>query len=412
MAYYKLRWRIADMTHKERILATLAGKPTDALPFVPRLDNWFYANEYNGTLPDKYKHANLREFADDLGVGFHSIVPNFKDWRMPNGDLHVGLGIYDVKLNPWRVELHNVGITSERNDKGELRVCYDTPYGKINTCVVYTEQMVKDGITLYVHKEYALKSCNDYPALKYIFDNAEVIPDYERYAEYQKNYIGDRGVAVALSAMWASSGHYMIKELMSFEDFYSERFCEPELMDEFVASTAGFSQKFFDAAINSPAEVVLSGANYDYSFTSPDIVKDFVVPELKRQSDIAHSVGKFVASHTDGENTGLTELFVESGFDIADSICPAPMTKIPLKETIDTFGGKLTIWGGIPSIATLPELVSDHDFHKIMDDTFEAIGKGDHIILSVADTLPPAASFERVLEIKRLAEEFGPVKPY
>lgn len=398
------------MTNKERILATLRGEPTDALPFVPRLDNWYYAHEATGTLPDRYRHATLREFADDLGVGFHSIIPNFKGWR-PGGyrDLHVGLGIYDLELSPWRVEFHNVGITEERNAKGETHVVYDTPKGKISTTTVYTPQMLRDGITLYVVKEHALKSSEDYEALAYIFENAEVIPDYQAYAEYRENYIGDRGVAVALSAMWASAGHYLIKELMGFEDFYLERYDDPESMDALIERLAPFCGKLFDAALESPAEVILSGANYDFTFTTPDVVRDLVVPELKRQSEWAHSLGKFIASHTDGENQMLLEHYREAGFDIADSICPAPMTKVSLAESRRVLGDKMTIWGGVPSIAMLKDTMSDQSFCQVVDDTLAAIGRGDHMIISVADTLPPAADFDRLLYLKRKVEEFGAV---
>ena len=80
--------------------------------------------------------------------------------------------------------------------------------------------MKKNGITLYVIKEHAIKSKDDYPAMKYIFDNMEVIPDYDNYTHFQQDFIGERGVAVALSAMWASPGHYLIKELMAFDTYY------------------------------------------------------------------------------------------------------------------------------------------------------------------------------------------------
>ena len=400
------------MTNKERILATLRGEPTDVLPFVPRLDNWYYAHEATNTLPDAYKHATLREFADDLGVGFHSIIPNFKGWRKDGyADLHVGLGIYDLELSPWRVEFHNVGITEEYDAAhGQRHVVYDTPKGKISTTTVYTHDMLEGGITLQVIKEHALKSSDDYEALAYIFENAEVIPTYDAYSEYRENYIGDRGVAVALAAMWASAGHYLIKELMGFQDFYLERFDDEEAMDALITRLTPFCNKLFDAALNSPAEVILSGANYDTTFTSPAIIEDLVVPELRRQCDIAHSKGKFIATHTDGENTKLLEHYVAAKIDIADSICPAPMTKVTLKETRDAFADKITIWGGVPSIALLKETVSDDEFYKIVDYTLEAIGRGDHMIISVADTLPPAADFERLLYLKKKVEEFGPVR--
>ena len=399
------------MTNKERILATLRGEPTDALPFVPRLDNWYYAHEATNTLPDAYKHATLREFADDLGVGFHSIIPNFKGWRKGGyADLHVGLGIYDLELSPWRVEFHNVGVTEEHNARGERHVVYDTPKGKISTTTVYTQEMLKNGITLQVVKEHALKSAEDYEALAYIFENAEVIPNYEAYSEYRENYIGQRGIAVALSAMWASAGHYLIKELMGFQDFYLERYDDAEAMDVLIARLNPFCNRLFEAALNSPAEVILSGANFDTTFTSPPIVEELVVPELRRQCEIAHSRGKFIASHTDGENTKLLEHYLAAKIDIADSICPAPMTKLSLRETRAAFGDKITIWGGIPSTALLKETVSDREFYQIVDETLDAIGRGDHMIISVADTLPPAADFDRLLFLKKKVEEFGPVK--
>lgn len=399
------------MTPKERILATLRGESVDQLPFTPRVDNWFYAQQANGTLPEQYKNATLQELTDDLGLGYHSIIPNFKGWRKGGyEDLHVGLGIYDLEMTPWRVEFHNVGIKSELRPDGQMHVEYETPYGTISTTKVYTDQMIKDGITLHVIKEHALKSSDDYDALAYIFENAEVIPEYDAYTEFKDNIMGERGVAVALSAMWASAGHWLIKELMGFEDFYLERFDDKEAMDQLVAKLNPFCNKLFDAAINSPAEVVLSGANYDFMFTTPDMFADYVVPELDRQCKVAHKMGKFIATHTDGENQGLLDLYMNIDFDIADSICPAPMTKVSLEETRRIFDGKKTIWGGIPSISTLKASMSDEGFMQVLDYTMETIGRGDHFIASVADTLPPAAEFDRLLAIKKACEDFGPVK--
>ena len=180
------------MTPKERILAALKGQPTDTLPFIPRLDIWYNANSRNGTLPAPYQHATLREMVDDLGLGYHAIIPDFKDFTDPEeGDLDVGLGIYHLKNHPYRIKLHNVKRTYERSGDGILKVKYETPKGDITTTVVHSQDMKKNGITLYVIKEHAIKSMDDYPAMKYIFDNMEVIPDYENYTRFQQEFIQD-----------------------------------------------------------------------------------------------------------------------------------------------------------------------------------------------------------------------------
>jgi cell division protein FtsL len=54
--------------------------------------------------------------------------------------------------------------------------------------------------------------------------------------------------------------------------------------------------------------------------------------------------------------------------------------------------------------------MNDYEFDKYINELFESIGAGDHIILSIADTVPPLAKFDRILKIAKMAEKFGPVK--
>ena len=399
------------MSPKDRIIAALRGEKTDCLPFIPRMDIWYNANKYNHTLPERFKHATLREITDELGWGYHSIIPDFKDFRMEEGDLDVGLGIYHLNKTPYHIELHNIKRTARRSSDGKLYVEYDTPKGKLSTCVCHDQSMVEAGITLYVILEHALKGPEDFPAMMYILQNAEVVSQYDAFAYYQKEYVGDRGVAVALSAMFASPVHYLVKELMAMDDFYYTLTDEPEIFEAFEEAAAPFCEQLFQAALDSPAEIILSGANYDASITSPPMFQSYVTPYLKRQAEMLHERGKYLATHTDGENTGLLPLYLESCIDIADSICPSPMTKISLEDTRKLFGDQITIWGGVPSTSTLESIMDDYTYEKYIDDMFSKLGSGKHLILSVADTVPPAAKFERLEYLARKCREFGPVVP-
>ncbi len=87
------------------------------------------------------------------------------------------------------------------------------------------------------------------------------------------------------------------------------------------------------------------------------------------------------------------------------------MTKISLEDTRRMFGDTCTVWGGIPSISVLEESMNDLTFKRFVEEKFDNLGKGDHLIMSVADTVPPAAKFDRILYLKKKAEEFGPVRP-
>ena len=145
--------------------------------------------------------------------------------------------------------------------------------------------------------------------------------------------------------------------------------------------------------------------------TWPNFFAKYITPYLKEQSEKAHEKGKYLLTHTDGENKGLLDQFIKGDIDIADSICPDPMTSLSLEEIRKIFAKKITIWGGLPSICILKNSMNDNEFERYIDSIFESIGKGDHLILSFADTTPPDADFGRILKVAEKARRFGPVKP-
>lgn len=111
--------------------------------------------------------------------------------------------------------------------------------------------------------------------------------------------------------------------------------------------------------------------------------------------------------HTDGENKGLMDYLFESGMDIADSVCPAPMTKVSLAEYYSRWSSRITILGGIPSNLLLADVMSEEEFERYLDDLFSVVAPGNRLILGVADTVPPDAVFDRLRRIGERAEKEG-----
>jgi len=395
------------MTPKERILATLKGKKTDRLPFIPRLDLWYRANKRNHTLPSKYKNATLRQILEDISLGFHAVIPDFQDLRSQDDDIDRALGIYRLWFMPFRAVLQNVKRVIH-HDADSTTVEYHTPKGMLRTKVIYDESMRRAGITIIHIAEHAIKSKDDLECVGYIFDNIQILPYYEGYQEFQES-VGESGIAVAYASLAASPMHLVMRELMKMDDFFLMLYDYPEQMQQLEREIQGYFDKVFDVVSRSSAEVVLLGANYDSSVTNPRFFKEYITPTLKTQSKNLHRKNKFLLTHPDGENEGLLQEYINSGIDIVDSICPAPMTKLCIKDYRIAFKDKITIWGGVPSAIMLEDTMSDEKFAEYMEKFFEDIGAGDHFIVSVADTMPPAAKYERIELIAKMAEEFGPV---
>lgn len=395
------------MKHKERMLAALGGQPTDLIPWAPRLDLWYNANRQAGSLPPKYGQATLREITDDLDFGLHAIVPNFKDLRQPLDDAHRALGIYNLWTMPYATLLENVGVTVTPHGD-ETAVEYRTPHGTITTRVLYDDTMRRAGVSISHIAEPAIKSSRDFAAIRYIFENARVVPNEAGYREFAAG-VGERGIAAGFISLAASPMHLLLRELMPLPLFFYELYDHP---DELAACAVGIGMYFervFEVAARCSADVIFLGANYDASITSPPFFKEHIGPWLRRFAERIHPKKKFLLTHTDGENTGLLDHYLASGIDIADSICPAPMTQLSFKQVRDRLAGKITIMGGIPSVCLLKSSMADRDFEAYLDRFFSELGRGDHLILGVSDTTPPAATLDRLKAIAGRVRAFGPV---
>jgi uroporphyrinogen-III decarboxylase len=394
------------MTYKERMLRAARGEWADQLPWIPRIDLWHNSNSMRGTLPVKYrKDATLDEISDDIGGGYHKIVPEFLKVRSPEDTIDRGLGVYRLWGMAYRPEL--VGVEREVKKKGDFtRVTYHTSIGSVSCKILYSEEMKRAGASITWISEHVLKEPKDYKVVGYIFKNIKIHPDYDNYLEYQKK-VGNKGFAAAFANLSSSPMHHIMKEFLDATKFYLEMYDHPKEMRQLCEDMEPYYDQIFRVLADSPAEVIFSGGNYDEMITYPPFFRDYIMPHLQKLADLLHPKGKLLLCHCDGENKGLLNLIRESGMDIAEAICPQPMTKVSLREVKKAFQGKVTIFGGVPSVALLEESMSDEGFEKFMKNLLAEIVPGDRFILGVSDTMPPDAKFDRLFRITEMVHKWG-----
>ena len=211
----------------------------------------------------------------------------------------------------------------------------------------------------------------------------------------------------AFANLSASPMHHIMKEFLDATQFYLEMYDHPREMSRLGEDMEPYFDQIFRVLADSPAEVIFSGANFDEMITYPPFFRDNIMPYLQKLADMLHARGKLLLCHCDGENKGLLDLIPESGIDIAEAICPRPMTKVTIREVKKAFQGKVTIFGGVPSVALLEESMPEDEFEAFMENLFREIAPGDRFILGVSDTTPPDARFERLLRITEMVREKG-----
>jgi methylmalonyl-CoA mutase cobalamin-binding domain/chain len=396
------------LTHKERMLAVMRGEMVDLVPFVPRLDLWWLANRFAGTLPERHKDRKPDEIARAEGWACYHMVPDFVNMMSgPEDILHRSIGLFSLKQSIYSWRFSDDVEVKVRDEKGQKIVEYHTPLGMVRTVGGLTEEMQRAGASLGWTQEHIIKGPDDYRAVAHIFQNLEVFPQYEGAQAYSDE-VGDCGVvAVGGPSLGASPMHHIQKEFLDPTQFFFEYQDNYGLMRELAESVEVYFDKVLDIIEGSPAEVVLWGANYDDMLTYPPYFEKEILPWIRKASERLGARGKIVATHTDGENQGLMDLIHGCGAHVAESVTPYPMTKLTIQEYYARWRDKITIMGGIPECITLRETASDEEFEAFLDDLFTSVSPGDRLILGIADSTPPNAVFDRLLRIGERVQTEG-----
>jgi methylmalonyl-CoA mutase cobalamin-binding domain/chain len=392
------------MTRKEKILMAARGEMPDVLPYVPRIDLWYNANSHFGTLPQKHRGRTQDEISRAEGWALHKVVPEFLKIRKAEDTIHRALGIYSLKEMVFDYTF-SPEIEIEVQRQGDYtKVIYHTPLGAVSTRVMYSEEMKRSGASITWIDEHVLKKPEDYKVVGYLFENLTLTPDFEDFRKWQA-YVGDDGVACTMVGLASSPMHHIQKEFLDATEFYFHYSDYQKEMRALAESVSHFFDQALQIIADSPAEMVLWGANYDDMITYPAYFEKEITPWIRKASDVLGEKGKLVLCHCDGENLGLMDLIRGSGMHVAEAICPHPMTKVRIEEYYRRWCEKLTIFGGMPSNMLLAESATDEEFEEYLDHLFKVIAPGKRFILGVADTTPPNAVFDRLIRIGERVEK-------
>ena len=382
------------MTHRERILAAIRGEVPDRLPWVPRLEFWHRAHLRHATLPAEFHSLSLTEITDRLGVGCYSSIPDFTDGANADAMLDRTLGIFHLPVLPYTLSLQQIDRRVSRRAH-ETVVEYHTPIGSIRTVAAFTEEMLDAGTSMSWVVEHAIREPRDFEVVGHIFSHLKVEPRWEGYLTRRKE-VGERGLAVGYLLGTACPVQHIMKELMPVEQFFYALHDYPEKVQNLAEQMEPLYQSLKEIGEDSPAEVVFLGGNYDDSITHPRFFEKYILPPLRDYSASLHARGKYLMTHTDGENRLLLPLYLRAGFDIADSVCPYPMTRCRLSEIRACFDDRITIWGGIPSTLLCASSTSEGEFRSSLHNLIEHYGRASHFILGVSDMVTADCELQRL----------------
>jgi corrinoid protein of di/trimethylamine methyltransferase len=388
------------------MLAAIRGETADLLPYVPRIDLWYNANVLAGTLPEKHRRRRQDEISRAEGWALHKVLADLLDLRGPEDVLHRGIGVMATRHSVYRYRFSSGVDIRVQRDGDTTRIEYHTPLGMVSTTTTFPEEMKRAGSTVSIITERPIKSPGDYRILAYVFENLDVSPNDEDYTAWEQE-VGEWGFCCGHATFAASPIHHIQRDFLDPTQFYYHYKDYQKEMRYLADAMEPYFNDLLRMAVRSPAMGICWGANYDDMITYPPFFEKELLPWLQKAGDALRAEGKIIYCHCDGENLGLMDLIKVARIDLAEAVCPHPMTKVPLDEYYRRWGKDITIFGGIPSNMLLSELASEDEFEAYLDYMFKAIAPGTRFIVGIADTTPPDAVFDRLVRIGERVEKEG-----
>jgi uroporphyrinogen-III decarboxylase len=249
-----------------------------------------------------------------------------------------------------------------------------------------------------------MKSEEDIPVMKFIYENMRFEPDYE-YAVQRKKQVGDQGVVLC----YLPKSPFM--HLLALEaGVMSVTMAALTTPDEFMDLINTMKKAFDQAAriaVDSPAEVLMIPENLSSEMVGPELFELYMYDYQKEWTAKIRDAGKYSFIHIDGTLSGLLQQEASVGFSVLEALTPYPVGDVKFEDIAAMAGdSKSIIWGGIPGVY-FTNCISDGEFERHVRHVLSIMVKEPRYVLGVADQVPPDGLESRVKRIAELVDEYG-----
>ncbi len=364
------------MTYRERILTILKGGLPDQVPWFGDLDYWANSLIRRGCKPQDFILSDdYLNWHKDLGVGF------YLQGYFPFTQLYPG-----CEVKRWY----------EGNRKYvEIR----TPLGAVRDVWEYIPSSFTEAPI-----EHFMKSEEDIPIMKYIYEHTRFEPDYVQ-AKRRWEQVGDQGIV--LCYLPKSPFMHLVALEAGIETVSILALTMPDEFNELLEVMKKAHDQAAQIALESPAEVLMIPENLSSEMVGPQFFEQHMRRYQTEWTTKIREAGKHSFIHIDGTLSGLLRQEASVGFSVLEALTPHPVGDLRIGEFASYAGGsKSILWGGLPG-SYFTECVSEEEFERHVRHVLSVMKKEPRFVLGVADQVPPDGLERRVRRVAELVEEYG-----
>ena len=203
----------------------------------------------------------------------------------------------------------------------------------------------------------------------------------------------------------------LYKHLRGDAQAFMDLVAEPEIvhycLDKLYSFAYENTRRIYEAI---PGKVTYSyvaedmGSQNDLMY-SPDQIREFFIPWMRKMIDLVHSCGGYVFHHSDGAVRKIIPDMIDAGIDVLNPIqwrCKG-MERKGLKKD---FGDKVIFHGGVDNQQTIP-FGSVEDVRREVIDNLNILGEGGGYILAPCHNIQPVTPPENIVALYATGYECG-----
>ncbi len=392
------------MSSKERIMAVIEGKDVDYTPLYawcfgfhpPRELRWVRNGKeraYWYTM--RLEHLHTLPYDWDIFDDLERV----KRW--------LGLGIDDVIDISFPWSMHPDVKIRYREEKNVQCCFYETPEGVITQKVRKTEETILEGWVIQPEKpklfedfnlprseKFPVSSSEDLRAIKYLLypPSKEEIDSYKEKIKLIREFTSRVPVAVQ---GWSAFGLDAVVWLMGVQNAVVSALTEPDFFQELVDTIYRFDRMRTEMMIEiGGVDIIVQRGWYGSTdFWSPQLIKKFVIPNLKGFTHLVHQAGLKAGYVMTTGVMSLIETIIESGVDLLYFADPQ-QENFDLVDLKSKINNRICVAGGLSSSLTLNRL-DEKSVKKKTEEVLKKMGR-KKFILSPVDSLFPDTPYQNV----------------
>lgn len=374
----------AEMTGRERLLATIAHEEPDRVPISPRVGAWMIPEYGDGSLEKQLEVLPDMDFMHITGDG----QPNF------------------VCSYPDEYDLPEVTVDQSWSDAGDCRIVdrtFHTPAGDIGDITRVPPSGREYGVSPNPVKiEHLIKSADDLDALRYILPEVRSNFDAHHAAVEQ---IGDRGIVMVCVR---SAVDHQVGDARGMENLMMDYHIDRELFDAEMGIFHERTMAITRAALEAGVDFIFGSYYYNSlsSGWSPAIFEEVFVPQIREQVELTHSYGALHDYYDDGVLMASMEMIAGTGIDVLETCTPPPVGDFDLAQAKRTIGDTVAIKGYVDLLYVIkhgtPELVE-----STVREAMEVGKPGGGFIIGSSDSFREGTPRENLEAYWRACKEYG-----